>query len=263
MIRQLIPFDKRLSQISGVFADKKVSRYIIPFLEKCCLTNKNLFVESKLGYKNLNDWIGRSLKTEIIDEKFSQNSKLLFSPCEAYMKIYEGIRNNHIIQIKDKSYSLDDLILGDSEIYQDGIMIIFRLHLCHYHHFHYVANGEIVNFKKISGKYNPVNFLGLNYVKELFCVNRRDITEIVTENFGRIMYIEVGAFNVGSIVQNNSVGDKIKRKDKKGYFQFGGSTVILLFKKGILNPDKKYQNSNKQEIYVFVGDKIASLISKL
>jgi phosphatidylserine decarboxylase len=50
-----------------------------------------------------------------------------------------------------------------------------------------------------------------------------------TEQFGTIAMIEVGAALVGSIVQTYTPNTQVSKGEEKGFFQFGGSTVILLF----------------------------------
>ena len=51
-----------------------------------------------------------------------------------------------------------------------------------------------------------------------------------TENFGDVIQMEVGALMVGRICNRQGKG-RIARGQEKGRFEFGGSTVILLFEK--------------------------------
>ena len=70
-------------------------------------------------------------------------------------------------------------------------------------------------------------------IPDVFHRNRRSVCELTTPTFGRIAYIEVGAINVASIVQTYSPGP-CERGQEKGFFQFGGSTVVLLFEPGAI-----------------------------
>ena len=83
----------------------------------------------------------------------------------------------------------------------------------------------------IDGSYHSVNPIALARVPDVFHRNRRSVCELTTPAFGRIAYIEVGAINVASIVQTHSIGP-CERGQEKGFFQFGGSTVVLLFEPG-------------------------------
>ena len=49
---------------------------------------------------------------------------------------------------------------------------------------------------------------------------------------GTLLQIEVGATMVGSIVQHQWSGGACRRGGEKGYFQMGGSTVLIVFPPG-------------------------------
>ena len=80
-----------------------------------------------------------------------------------------------------------------------------------------------------------------------------------TKNFGKLAYIEVGATCVGRIVQTFDESKGFKRGDEKGYFLFGGSTVILIGQKGAWKPSSdilRYTVEGK-EVYIRLGDEVA------
>ena len=55
------------------------------------------------------------------------------------------------------------------------------------------------------------------------------ITSLQTEQYGTILFIEIGATTVGSIHQTYQPHLNYKKGDEKGFFGFGGSSIILLF----------------------------------
>ena len=63
-------------------------------------------------------------------------------------------------------------------------------------------------------------------------------------------------FRIGKIV--NEEVTKFKRGEEKGHFEFGGSTVILLFKKDQIKINKKIIENSKKEIETIVklGDSL-------
>ncbi len=89
--------------------------------------------------------------------------------------------------------------------------------------------------------------------------NERYVTILQTENFGRLAYIEVGAICVGKIVQSHPWKKPFSRGEEKGYFLFGGSTVILLGEKGLWKPsaDMTSNTANGIETYLHIGDEAA------
>ena len=70
--------------------------------------------------------------------------------------------------------------------------------------------------------------------------------------------MEVGATCVGSIIQNFTPNTRIAKGEEKGYFKFGGSTVILFFKKDVvkIHEDLITQTQLGFETSVLLGEKI-------
>ena len=68
---------------------------------------------------------------------------------------------------------------------------------------------------------------------------------------------EVGATMVGSIVQTYK-GHDAHKGEEKGYFKFGGSTVVLLFEKNKIHIDADLlmNTSNGYETSVKMGKRI-------
>ena len=79
-----------------------------------------------------------------------------------------------------------------------------------------------------------------------------------TKYFGKLAYIEVGAMCVGKIVQSHQ-GESFKRGEEKGYFLFGGSTVIVLGEKNKfrVSTDMEKNSQKGLETYIKLGDEVA------
>ncbi len=110
----------------------------------------------------------------------------------------------------------------------------------------------------VKGKYHSVNPLALDSKEQIFCLNKRSYTLINTETFGRVAFMEVGAFGVAGIHQTFS-GTRVERMQEKGYFNFGGSTIVLVFQKDTIEFETDLlENSHKGiETLVQVGETIA------
>jgi phosphatidylserine decarboxylase len=94
-------------------------------------------------------------------------------------------------------------------------------------------------------------------VPDLFCRNKRALTLIDTDHFGRIAYVEVGAITIGSIIQTFQPG-RVERGAEKGMFRYGGSTLVLLFEKGRLqfDADLLADSADGLEVKVQAGEAI-------
>ncbi|MDP7398340.1 MAG: phosphatidylserine decarboxylase, partial [Lentisphaeria bacterium] len=84
-----------------------------------------------------------------------------------------------------------------------------------------------------------------------------------TPRFGRVAMIEIGAFGVGSIVWTFK-DSSVRKMQERGYFEFGGSTIVLLLEHGRvrLDPDLIEQSANGFETLVQVGETIGTALDK-
>jgi phosphatidylserine decarboxylase len=142
--------------------------------------------------------------------------------------------------------------------FENGICLILRLCPTDYHRFHFVDSGTCGETKKIKGSYYSVNPVALNKKEKLFCQNKREWSLLKSENFGDVLYVEVGATCVGSIIQTYTPGEKVEKGQEKGYFKFGGSTTILFFKKDTISiaDDILVQSYLGFECKVLIGETI-------
>ena len=125
-----------------------------------------------------------------------------------------------------------------AEKYADGVCLVFRLCVNHYHRYIYVDNGSKGENVFIGGKLHTVRPIALETLP-VFIRNCREYTVMQTENFGDVTQIEVGALLVGKILNHHGACN-IQRGEEKGTFLYGGSTVILLLQKDAANVDEKY-----------------------
>lgn len=113
---------------------------------------------------------------------------------------------------------------------------VIRLAPVDYHRFHYPCDCRTPDaVSVIPGKYHSVNPIALLRYPDVYADNERQIVRCETA-FGPMWLVDVGAFGVGSIVQT-SIGTKHVKGEEKGYFKFGGSTVIMITKAGALKYD--------------------------
>ena len=83
---------------------------------------------------------------------------------------------------------------------------------------------------------------------------------IETPDLGKVAVVCVGATLVGSIVLTASVGDEVQAGQEMGYFQFGGSTVVAVFREGAIDieADLLEQSGRSVETKLFMGEHIAT-----
>jgi phosphatidylserine decarboxylase len=81
-----------------------------------------------------------------------------------------------------------------------------------------------------------------------------------SEKFGQVLFVPVGAMLVGKIVETYQPDKFYKKSDEIGYFAFGGSSIVMIFKKGSILPIENFiQNSlHDHETRVSMGQCIAN-----
>ena len=168
------------------------------------------------------------------------------SPCDSKLTVYK-IGKSSVFRIKGSRYRVSDLIQNDflAKRYEGGYCMIFRLEVDDYHRYCYIDSGTKTENTFINGELHTVNPIALEHYN-IYKRNCREYTVLHTENFGDVVQVEVGAMMVGKIVNENAgAARRVQRGEEKGYFAFGGSTVIVLAQKGSAVPEKRIWNYSR------------------
>lgn len=265
--RMLAPIfaSKILSKIYGTIQSSMLTQVKVPkFVENFNIDMseyKKGSVEvdnQNLSYKSFNEFFIREFKSG--KRKFIQDPLQMPAPCEARYFGYEAIDENVAVPVKGK-YLKADALLGDIDKaapFIGGPLVIARLCPVDYHRYHYPDSGKTIDAYPIHGEFHSVNPVALKNKPDIFIENERRVAILDTINFGKIAYIEVGAAMVGKIIQSHDESKSFRRGQEKGYFLFGGSTVIILGEKGRWAPSKDMiENTlNGMETYIKLGDEI-------
>ena len=236
--------------IRNIYNKYMTSKYSLKKIDKFIKNNNiNMDEYQEENYKSFNDFFIRRIK----DDK-RKVSKGLFAIADSKLSVYK-IDDNSSFKVKNSIYTIDELLQSDGSSFKDGYALIFRLCVDDYHHYVYPDDGEVLSNKHINGVLHTVQPLAFKKYK-VFSENDREVTFLNTKKYGEMAYIEVGAMMIGKIV--NEEVTKFKRGEEKGHFEFGGSTVILLFKKDQIKINKKIIENSKKEIETIVklGDSL-------
>jgi phosphatidylserine decarboxylase len=221
----------------------------------------SVFRDAVDTFASFNDFFTRHLNLEY--RPFDAAPTALVSPADGRVLVYPSLEGNTIIPAKGRPYTVDELLLDDAGAFHDGAAIVIRLCPADYHRFHFPCDGRIVDDRQIPGVYHSVNPVALAIGLKIFCENRRCYSLLDTPQFGRVAMIEIGAFGVGSIVWTFE-DTSVKKMQERGYFEFGGSTIVLLLEHGQvrLDPDLIEHSANGFETLVHVGETIGTALDK-
>lgn len=250
---------KFVSSLYGDMMDSPESeKKIEPFVKEYDI---DLSIAKKQKFISFNDFFTRELKTGA--RTIDTSANVIVSPADGKALAYSDISNQDFI-VKGYKFDIKTFLNNDdlSKKYSDGSLVIVRLCPADYHRYHFPVSGIISKEVKIDGDYYSVNPIAVKKMVELFCLNKREYIVISTPDFGDIVMAEVGATMVGSIIQTYK-GDIAIKGEEKGYFKFGGSTVVLLFEKGKVRIDYDLLNNTQKglETQVTVGERIAVKIT--
>lgn len=217
------------SQIYGFFQNLPSSKKKIrPFIKKYNV-NENEFLISADKFLSFNDFFIRKLKPDA--RPIEKNEDRIIIPADGRFLFYPRIDLCDGFIVKGQKFSLHRLINDASiaEHYAQGSLMLGRLCPVDYHRFHFPCNCLPGSARLIGGPLYSVNPIAVKQNLAFLSENKRMVTELQTEHFGTILYLEIGATNVGSIHQTYTPKNPYNKGDEKGFFSFGGSALMLLF----------------------------------
>lgn len=242
-----------VSRLGGRILDSSVSKFAVPlFVKKSGISLEDYEDEE---YESYNQFFTRRIREG--ERTFVQTPEILTAPCDSKLSVAKITRAGHFY-IKNTAYTMESLLKNQSlaKRYEGGMLLIFRLTVDDYHHYAYIDEGEKTKNYRIPGVLHTVNPLaGEKY--PVYKENTREFSILKSKNFGRVLMMEVGALMVGKIV-NHHEAMHVKRGMEKGFFEFGGSTVILAFEKDKIELDGDIVKNTKAgfETIVKQGERI-------
>lgn len=216
------------------------------------------FAKSPFEFKTFNEFFHRALKPE--SRPIAQGTGLAVMPADGRHLGFPDVERAQGFYVKGAKFTLEEL-LGDAKLaarFAQGSMLISRLCPSDYHRFHFPVSGIPSEPRLVAGSLYSVSPIALRRNILYLVRNKRLVTLIEAPEFGTVAMVEVGATNVGSIVETFKAGQAVVKGEEKGMFSFGGSCVITLFAEGriIFEPDIVAQSARCTETYARMGDRL-------
>ena len=169
------------------------------------------------------------------------------------------IGEDAVFTIKDVPYTTAQLLENEAlaREFLSGTCLIFRLAPEDYHRYVYPDGGTQEQTVHIPGVLHTVNPIAADMA--VYRRNARAYTVLHTAHFGAMVQMEVGALLVGKIINHTEQPGAIEKLGEKGFFAYGGSTVILLAKRGAITVDADIQEQSARgvETLVRLGERVA------
>lgn len=243
-----------VSRAAGAFLNTRLSKRLVPgFVRR---NRIDLSVYEKQQFASYNDFFTRRIKPG--ERPVAAGENILVSPCDAKLTVCRADGQSRFY-IKDTPYTAGELLRSErlSERYLGGYVLIFRLTVDDYHHYCYAADGQKSANVAIPGIFHTVNPTA-NEVYPVYRENAREYCLLKTEKFGTLAMMEVGAMMVGKITNLQKKPCRVKKGQEKGWFEFGGSTIVLFLQHGRvrLDSDLLENSENGYETIVRMGERI-------
>lgn len=237
------------SRLIGWLADTRFSRrQIAPVIRDLGIDTSEL-AEPVESYLTFNSFFTRRLAAGA--RRFAAEPEAVASPADGRVMVYPCLQKETVVPVKGKAFTVEALLGRPAAEFYNGSLAVIRLCPADYHRFHFPCDGVVVEHRRIKGHYHSVNPFALAMGVDVFGRNERQVTMIENERLGRFAFIEVGAFGVGRIVQT-FIGPSVRKGEEKGYFAYGGSTVVLVFQPGRIQFKKDLLDHSTEGIETFL-----------
>jgi phosphatidylserine decarboxylase len=212
------------------------------------------------AFESFNDFFMRRLKPDA--RPMDDRPDAIIFPADGRHLALADIAAGTRVFVKGQQWDVARLV-GDRDLaarYTHGSLVLSRLCPVDYHHFHFAVGGTPGPARRLRGPLYSVNPIALRQRLDYMWRNDRRVTEIQTAHLGTVLQIEVGATNVGTIRQDYVAGEPVAKGMRKGWFEFGGSSVITLFEPGTvrLADDLLACSAEGIELYARMGDTMAT-----
>ncbi|UJR28392.1 hypothetical protein I4U23_009633 [Adineta vaga] len=252
----------------GEAFDEPKSRKHIPGFVKMYQIDLNELLEPNLSaYFTFNEFFYRKLKADARPIAALNEPNVVVSAADCRLITFDNISEATRIWIKGHQFSLRYLFENETlaKEFDGGSIAIFRLAPVDYHRFHSPIRGTIgEQMKKISGTYYTVNPIAIQEQLDVLTRNQRTVITINSDYFEKVVFVAIGALLVGSVNFTVTPCQTIEKGDELGYFAYGGSTVVIVFKAGMIkwDDDLHHNSKNSMETLVRMGERIGQRTSE-
>jgi phosphatidylserine decarboxylase len=246
------------SKIIGFYQDTRLSKGAIKHFIAAYNIDMSDYEKPANEYSSFNDFFCRKLKEGA--RPINKDQTIITAPADSKLFVIHNLSSESAFYVKLKKFSLEKFLKNKTlaQEFLGGTLMIFRLAPADYHRFHFPVDNTPSAPVRIRGVLESVNPNVYNSGVQALTENERHLMILDTKTHGTVLMMPVGAMCVGKIINTYTPNTPHKKGDEAGYFAFGGSTVVLLFKAGTVQPCKKFIEHSAQgyETAVKMGEAV-------
>lgn len=242
------------SRIVGAALNSSLSARLIPDFVKRNKINMTDYEEQKYG--SCRDFLTRSFASGA--RPVAGGDKVLVSPCDGRLSVHR-IGRDGSFYIKETEFTLEQLFRSKSlaRRYVNGYAVVIRLSMEDCQRYCYAAEGvKSANVSLAGCRYAAVP--AANGSCPIYKENTREYSLLQTVRLGTILMLEVGFLGLGRIRNHHKGPRKVDKGEEKGYFEFGGSAIVLFLQHGKVRLDYDLLENTEHgyETIVKMGERI-------
>ena len=241
-----------VSKLGGLALSSCASRWLVPYYIK--KYHIDMTACEKCMFSSFNDFFIRKKAYTVCKEAHA-----VVSPCDGFLSVYR-VDDSCSVEIKHRNYTMEELLRSKKLAgrFRGGYCLVFRLEPRHYHRYIYAADAVGIGHRVLPGILHCVRPIACSRYP-VYTENSREYVVLSGGDAGIMVQMEVGALMVGKIC-NHRCGKQIRRGQEKGYFAFGGSTIVLLLQDGAVDlcEDAVRVCGSDTEIPVQIGERIGT-----
>ncbi|KAL4903109.1 hypothetical protein BDW74DRAFT_179980 [Aspergillus multicolor] len=201
------------------------------------------------GWRTFNAFFARHVKPGRRPIASIGDPSIFTSPTDFTFMDMARITPNSAITTKGLTWPIAQMLAGSpyAQRFADGIWLHGFLDLTDYHRIHAPVAGTVLEARVIQGQ-SSMKFEAVPAVEDVTGTTRNELTVqneigyqfcqtrgliILNTGVGLVAVLPVGMAVVSSVVLTAEVGVTLHKGEELGYFQFGGSDVVLIFESGL------------------------------
>lgn len=208
-------------------------------------------------FNNFREFFLRKYKKEALSRA---NPQQIISPSDGKVTAF-SISESLRVKVKDRTYSVKELMGGSesANLFAGGHLFLIRLAVHDCHRFIYTEDGQFSGkaLRRVPGVLHTVS--GYSNSEAVLKENERCYSLLETGR-GLTAVMEVGALMVGRIRYRRA--EEAVRYKERGWFEPGGSTILLFYQKGMALPDGDIirETSAGNEVKIRMGERIGHYV---
>ncbi len=228
---------RRVAETWGAFLDTPASAAGIESFASLPAYNANDYVAGPSGWQTFNQFFAREVRPGKRPVAAPRDDTVIVSPADAVFMGSRPIAGDSTITVKGARWHIGELLDGSpyADAFANGTYTHSFLRITDYHRYHVPVAGVVKEVRNVQGRVyldvvrQPDGSLGAVNGDTYQFNQERGLVVIESPTVGLVALVPVGMTVISSVNLTPEVGAELRKGDPFGYFQFGGSDIVILF----------------------------------